>query len=100
MRRSEKRSGLMVSALDSALGGPGSRPGQDYAMCSKRRHSALTVPLHIVMVKTIKRKKSQKRQKKRLDRTILIDNHAKFSQVIDHSDQSFLNVDHDKSPYP
>ena len=34
MRRSEKRSCLMVSALDSASRGPGLRPGEDYALCS------------------------------------------------------------------
>ena len=43
------------------------------------------------MVKAIKKNKT----KKRLDRTILTDNHAKFSQVNDRSDQSFLNVDHE-----
>ena len=53
------------------------------------------------MVKAIKRKKTQKRQKKKkLDRTILIDNHSKVSQVIDHSDQSFLNVDHESVHIP
>ena len=45
--------------------------------------------------KRLKEKRNKRDKKKRLDRTILSDNHAKVSQVIDHSDQSFLNVDHE-----
>ena len=45
--------------------------------------------------KRLKEKRHKRDKKKRLDRTILIDKHAKFSQVIDHSDQSFLNADHE-----
>ena len=37
--------GLMVSALDSGSGCPGSSPGHDTVLCSWARHFTLTVPL-------------------------------------------------------
>ena len=41
-----RRGGLMVSALDSRSGGPGSSPGQGTALCSWARHFTFIVPLH------------------------------------------------------
>ena len=37
--------GLMVSALDSGLDGPGSSPGRGIALCSWSRHLTLILPL-------------------------------------------------------
>ena len=40
-----RRGGLMVSALDSGSGGPGSSPGRGTALCSWARYFTLIVPL-------------------------------------------------------
>ena len=40
-----RRGGLMVSALDSGSGGPGSSPDRVTALCSWARHFTLIVPL-------------------------------------------------------
>ena len=39
--KSERRGGLMVSALDSGLNGPGLSPGQGTVLCSWARHLTL-----------------------------------------------------------
>ena len=43
--QSGRRGGLMVSALDSGSGGPGSSPGRGTALGSWARYFTLTVPL-------------------------------------------------------
>ena len=48
------RGGLMVSALESGLGGLGSSPGQGIALCSWARHFTLTVPLFNQVYKSLK----------------------------------------------
>ena len=45
--------GLMVSALDSGSGGPGSSPGQGTALCSWARHFTLIVPLSTQVYKWV-----------------------------------------------
>ena len=40
-----RRGGLMVNALNSGSGGPGSSPGRSTALCSWARHFTLIVPL-------------------------------------------------------
>ena len=40
-----RRGGLMVSALDSRSGGPGSSPGRGTVLCSWARYFTLIVPL-------------------------------------------------------
>ena len=42
---SGRRGGLMVSALDSGSGGPGSSPGRGTALCSLARYFTLIMPL-------------------------------------------------------
>ena len=42
---SGRRGGLVVSALDSGLRGPGSSPGRVIVLCSWARHFTLIVPL-------------------------------------------------------
>ena len=48
-----RRGGLMVSALDSGLGGPGSSPGRATALCSWARHFTLVVPLSTQVYKWV-----------------------------------------------
>ena len=48
-----RRGGLMVSALDSGSGGPGSSPGRGTALCSWTRHLTITVPLSTQVYKRI-----------------------------------------------
>ena len=45
--------GLMVSALDSGSGGPGSSPGRGTASCSWARHFTLIVPLFTQVYKWV-----------------------------------------------
>ena len=47
------RGGLMVSALDSGSGGPGSSPGQGAVLCSWARHFTLIVPLSTQVYKWV-----------------------------------------------
>ena len=49
----ERRGGLMVSALDSGSGGPGSSPGRGTALCSWARHFTLIVPLSTQVYKWV-----------------------------------------------
>ena len=51
--KSGKRGGVMVSALDSGSGGPGSSPGQGAALCSWARHFTLIVPLSTQVYKWV-----------------------------------------------
>ena len=48
-----RRSGPMVSALDSGSGSPGSSPGQGAALCSWARHFTLIVPLSTQVYKWV-----------------------------------------------
>ena len=48
-----RRSGLMVSVLDSGANGPGSSPGGDIVLCSCARHFTLTVPLSTQVYKWV-----------------------------------------------
>ena len=48
-----RRSGFVVSALDSGVSGPGSSPGQDIVLCSWTRHFTLTVPLSTQVYKWV-----------------------------------------------
>ena len=48
-----RRGGLMVSALNSGSGGPGSSPGQGTALCSWARHFTLIVPLSTQVYKWV-----------------------------------------------
>ena len=50
---SGRRGDLMVSALDSGLGGPGSSPGQGTALCSWARCFTLIVPLSTQVYKWV-----------------------------------------------
>ena len=45
--------GLMVSALDSGSGGPGSSPGPGTALCSWARYFSLIVPLSTQVYKWV-----------------------------------------------
>ena len=48
-----RRGGLMVRALDSGSGGPGSSPGLGTALYSWARHFALIVPLSTQVYKWV-----------------------------------------------
>ena len=48
-----RRGGLMVSALDSGSGGPGSSPGRGTALCSWARYFTLIVPLSTQVYKWV-----------------------------------------------
>ena len=48
-----RRSGLMISALDSVLNGLGSSPGRGTALCSWARHLTLIVPLSTQVYKWV-----------------------------------------------
>ena len=48
-----RRGGLMVSALDSRLGGPGLSPGRGTVLCSWARHLTLIVPLSTQVYKWV-----------------------------------------------
>ena len=48
-----RRGGLMVSALDSGPGGPGSRPGRGTELCSWARYFTLIVPLSTQVYKWV-----------------------------------------------
>ena len=48
-----RRGGLMVSALDSGSGGPGSSPGRSTALCSWARYFTLIVPLSTQVYKWV-----------------------------------------------
>ena len=48
-----RRGGLMVSALDCGLGGPGSSPGRGTALCSWARYFTLIVPLSTQLYKWV-----------------------------------------------
>ena len=48
-----RRGGLMVSALDSGSGGPGSSPGLGTALCSWARYFTLIVPLSTQVYKWV-----------------------------------------------
>ena len=48
-----RRGGLMVSALDSRSGGPGSSPGRGTALCSWARYFTLIVPLSTQVYKWV-----------------------------------------------
>ena len=50
---SGRRGGLMVSALDSRSGGPGSSPGRGTALCSWARYFTLIVPLSTQVYKWV-----------------------------------------------
>ena len=50
---SGRRGGLMVSALDSGSGGPGSSPDRGTALCSWARHFTLIVPLSTQVYKWV-----------------------------------------------
>ena len=47
-----RRGGLMVSALDSGSGGPGSSPSRGTALCSWARYFTLIVPLSTQVYKS------------------------------------------------
>ena len=51
--RDGRCSGLMVSALDSGSGGPGSSPGRGTALCSWARYFSLIVPLSTQVYKWV-----------------------------------------------
>ena len=48
-----RRSGLMVSALDSGSNGPGSSPGRGTVLCSWARHFTPIVPLSTQVYKWV-----------------------------------------------
>ena len=48
-----RRGGLVVSALDSGSGGPGSSPGRGTALCSWARYFTLIVPLSTQVYKWV-----------------------------------------------